>query len=100
MRSITSGGGMLFPPVLLYKVSTEDGHEELTRGGVFTNVSTRVLREIEAAGDDSKAYPSSSGHQITSIVAPSVLVKEIEIQKPERSNSKGPVLKNPYFDKQ
>jgi hypothetical protein len=70
MRSITSGGGMLFPPVLLYKVSAEDGHEELTRGGVFTNVSTRILREIEAAGHDSKAYPSTSGHQITSIIAP------------------------------
>jgi flagellar basal body rod protein FlgG len=62
---------MLFPPVLLYKVSTEDGHEELTRGGSFSNVSTRVLREIDSTADDAKAYPTTSGQQINSIIAPS-----------------------------
>ncbi len=100
MRSFMPGGGgaVLFPPVLLYRVSTADGHEELTRGGMFSNVSLRTLRDIEATGDDAKAYPSAGIQQLTSIVAPSVLVKEIEIQKPERTNSKGPVLKNPYFE--
>jgi hypothetical protein len=62
-------------------------------------VSTRVLREIDSTGDDAKAYPTTTGQQINSIIAPSVLIKEIEIQKPERTNSKGPVLKNPFFDK-
>lgn len=100
MRSFMPGGGgaMLFPPTLLYRVSTEDGHEELVRGGLFNNVSMRALRDIEATGDDAKAYPASGNQQLTSIIAPSVLVKEMEIQKPERTNSKGPVLKNPYFE--
>lgn len=102
MKSFTSGGAetALFPPVLLYKVSTADGKEELCRGGSFANLSMRVLRDIDATGDDAEAYPTiGSSNEVCSIVAPSVLVKEIEIQRPERTNSKGPVLKNPYFDK-
>lgn len=102
MRAIAGGGGSssLYPPVLLYKVSTEDGKEDLCRGGTFTNVSMRVLRDVDATGDDVKAYPVIwHGTGVTSVVAPSVVVKEIEIQRPERTNTKGPVLKNPYFDK-
>lgn len=100
MRALLrSTGGMLLPPVLLYKVSTEDGHEELVRGGSFSNLSMRVLRDIDATGNDSKAYPARRSSEIASIIAPSVLVKEIEIQKPERTNSKAPVLQNPFFEK-
>jgi predicted Zn-dependent protease len=102
LKAIASGGGdaTLYPPVMIYKVSTEDGHEELCRGASFVNVSMRVLRDIDATGDDTKAYPViGQGNSVTSIVAPSVVVKEIEIQRPERTTSKGPVLKNPYFDK-
>lgn len=94
-----SGGASLFPPVLLYKVSTVDGHEVLTRGGIFTNVSMRILRDIDATGNDTRAYPVQNTRDITSIITPSVLVKEVEIQKPEKSNSKPPILKNPNFDK-
>ena len=102
MSSISSGGAetALYPPVLLYKVSTKDGHEELCRGGSFANLTMRVLRDIEATGDDETAYATiGASNDIASIIAPSVLVKEIEIQRPDRTNSKGPVLKNPFFDK-
>ncbi len=95
MRSMSSGGGgaLLLPPILVYKVSTEDGHEELCRGASFTNVSNRILRDIDVTGDDYKAYPALVTKRIGSIIAPSVIIKEIEIQKPDRTTSKGPVLK-------
>jgi TldD protein len=94
-----SGGTSLFPPVLLYKVSIADGHEELTRGGNFANISMRLLRDIDSTGNDVKPYAVQNSREITSIVSPSVLVTEVEIQKPDKTNTKKPILKNPNFDK-
>jgi TldD protein len=104
-----SGEVKLLPPVLLYRVSLEDGHEELVRGAEFDNLTMRVLRDIEATGDDSQAYPVLSvspalldggGPQTSTIVTPSLLVREVELQKPSRQNELPPVMKNPYFEKQ
>jgi predicted Zn-dependent protease len=98
----------LSAPVELVRVSVADGHEELVRGGQFGNLTTRVLRDIEAAGDDAKAYRVSSaasggfgslvgGPEFT-MVTPSVLVKEVELQKPSKQTDLLPILKNPYFE--
>lgn len=100
LKSLMPGGGgvALYPPVLLYKVSVADGHEELVRGAQFNNLTARILRDVDATGDDDSAYPVMRGEDLISVVTPSVLVREMEIQKPERANSKPPILKNPYFD--
>ena len=40
-------------PRLLYRISTQDGHEELVRGAVFGDLDTRALRNnIVAAGKE------------------------------------------------
>ncbi|HEY9714742.1 MAG TPA: metallopeptidase TldD-related protein, partial [Chroococcales cyanobacterium] len=81
LKSIMRGGSGVFvlPPVLVYQVSTADGKEQLVRGAQFVNLTMRSLRDIEAAGDDARAYPIVSGQDVLSAVAPSVLVKEIEL---------------------
>lgn len=94
-----SSGVSLYPPVLLYKVSVADGTEQLVRGGNFSNISMRLLRDIDATGNDVKPYAVQNSREITSIVSPSVLVSEVEIQKPDKTNTKSPILKNPNFDK-
>ncbi|CAN5433306.1 hypothetical protein BH11CYA1_BH11CYA1_36330 [soil metagenome] len=98
----------LSAPVELVKVSVADGHEEIVRGGQFGNLTMRILRDIEATGDDMQAYPASSGRNSSisslgtgddcTIVTPSVLVKEIELQKPSKQTELLPILKNPYFE--
>ncbi len=94
-----SSGVSLYPPILLYKVSVADGTEQLMRGGNFSNISMRLLRDIDATGNDVKSYAVQNSREITSIVSPSVLVSEVEIQKPDKTNTKSPILKNPNFDK-
>ncbi|HEY9682183.1 MAG TPA: metallopeptidase TldD-related protein [Drouetiella sp.] len=93
-----SSGVSLYPPVLLYKVSVADGSEQLVRGGNFSNISMRILRDIDATGNDLKAYAVQNSREITSVVSPSVLISEVEIQKPDKTNTKRPILKNPNFD--
>lgn len=95
-------------PVEIVRVSVADGHEELVRGGQFGNLSMRVLRDIEATGDDTKAYATSSAAagalgslssgSACTIVTPSILVKEVELQKPSKQTDLLPILKNPYFE--
>ncbi|MFN8552161.1 MAG: metallopeptidase TldD-related protein [Candidatus Obscuribacterales bacterium] len=94
-----SSGVSLYPPVLLYKVSVADGSEQLVRGGNFSNISMRILRDIDATGNDVKPYAVQNSREITSIVCPSVLISEVEIQKPDKTSTKRPILKNPNFDK-
>lgn len=94
-----SSGVSLYPPVQLFKVSVADGSEQLVRGGNFANISMRILRDIDATGSDVKPYAVQNSREITSIVSPSVLITEVEIQKPDKTNTKRPILKNPNFDK-
>ena len=108
------------PPVAAYKVFP-DGHEEPIQGIEFVDVTVRALRDIVAAGDAMRVYnfffagdqpfalPSFSfgpggpgafrwGQLPASIVAPPVLIEEIEMRESE-SKEKPPVLTHPYFER-
>ncbi len=95
-----SGGLTVRSPLLLYSVSVDDGHEELLRGALFDSLSMRVLRDIACTGDDTGPYlvlGGSGGYQ--DVVAPSILINEVELRKPERETERLPVLPNPYAEK-
>jgi TldD protein len=82
--------GPQLTPRLMWRVYTGDGHMELVRGAVFKDLDTRALRkDIVAAGNDSYVYnriePLSS-----SIVAPSLLFDELDIQRANRTREKLP----------
>jgi predicted Zn-dependent protease len=99
MSRMDGGGGIsLLPPVLLYRVSVEDGKEELLRGARFGRLTPRVLRDLEAAGDDARPHLVIQGmDEGAHLVAPSVLVKEMEVLKPGKEREKPPFLPNPFF---
>lgn len=88
-------------PTLLYKVSVTDGKEELVRGAKFTRLSHRLFRDIMAVGDDSAAYvvkfPTRYSTTGNSVVTPSVLISEVDLERESHENDMPMLLKNSYF---
>ena len=103
-----SGGSVrpVSPPILVYRVY-EDGREELVRGLRFRGVSTRSLRDIVAASQETAlfdfvnnaallAMPGMGGFLAPSaIVAPALLFDEIEFELPQDQLPKLPVVPPP-----
>ena len=102
----TQGGRPLSVPILIYKVFP-DGREELVRGLRFRGVSTRSLKDILAAGDDSTVFEFMNnaapfaligGGQFTAettVVAPSILIDDLELHPVEEELPKLPVVTAP-----
>ena len=85
-------------PLLLYRVYVADGHEELTRGGLIQGLTLRSIRNILGIGDDSTvftymqngadgftgtaldAFGSAQGGMPSTMIAPSLLLEEVEIR--------------------
>ncbi len=87
-------------PLLLYRVYVSDGHEEPVRGGVLEGVTIRSLRDILGIGNDPAVYDYMQNPQDglsgtalgsfgsaeggagipSSIVAPSLLLDEIDVR--------------------
>ncbi len=91
-------------PVLVYKVWVKDGKEELLRGAEFTGATVRAMKDI--VGTSSHYYVHNlvkkdrygeTGIPI-SVVAPSIMVEEMELKKASEELPKPPILKHPYFD--
>jgi TldD protein len=103
----TRGGGGLADPVLAYKVFVEDGREELIRGANTGELTVRQLRQIAAVGNDSFVHNQVEGRGGpqggvglgTSVIAPSVLLEELELKKPTGTQQRPLLLTHPYFDK-
>jgi hypothetical protein len=103
-----SGGSVrpTSPPVLVYRVYA-DGREELVRGLRFRGVSTRSLRDVLAASQETvlfdyvnNAAPLAilgAGGLLapTSIVAPALLFEEMEFEVPQEQLPKLPVVPPP-----
>jgi len=95
VEAMESGGfGYLGDPVYAYKVYVKDGREELVRGLEFGHAETRVLKDILASGKERKVYNSTSG-TTSSVIAPAIVIEELELNKPEREFDKLPILKRP-----
>jgi TldD protein len=85
-------------PLMMYRVYVADGHEELVRGGIIEGLNLRVLRNIEASGDDPTVYTymqnpqdgfagtalgafgSAQGGIPSTVVAPSLLLDDVEVR--------------------
>jgi hypothetical protein len=82
--------GPQLTPRLMWRVFTNDGHMELVRGAVFKDLDIRALRrDIVAAGSDSYVY-NRIEPLASSIVAPSLLFDELDIQRANRTREKLP----------
>jgi len=100
---ISDGRSPIGSPVLTYKVYVADGREELIRGAFAQGIPIRSLRQIEAVGNDTFVVNRLAGSNElptpTSIVAPSVLLEEVELKRPTGTQQKPALLTHPYFDK-
>jgi hypothetical protein len=91
-------------PVAAYKVYAADGRQEPLRGVEFTGAGFRPLRDIAAASREMfvfNFYHGTPGRSPVpaSIVAPSILVVEMELKKTERKPERLPYLKPPVTDR-
>jgi TldD protein len=103
-----SGGSVrpVSPPVLLYRVYP-DGREELVRGLRFRGISTRSLRDIQAASEElalfeyiNNAAPlallGAGGYLApTSVISPALLFEELELELPQDQLPKRPAVPPP-----
>jgi TldD protein len=91
--------GLRLAPRLLWRIYTNDGHAELVRGAVINQLDTRTLRtDIIAAGNDQYVYNRPEPLP-SSIVAPSLLFDELEIQRANRTREKLPTYPAPALSK-
>ncbi len=83
-------------PVRIYKVYVADGREELVRGCEFRGLDERALRHILAAGDqpivDNRIITSAPS---SAVIAPAVLLEEVELTRIERESERKPFLPSP-----
>ena len=86
-------------PRLLYRVYASDGHEELVRGAVFSELDTRALRTgVIAAGDD-PLVSNRPGGVPTTVISPSLLFDELEVKRADTSKDKLPEYPAPPLSK-
>jgi hypothetical protein len=101
-----SAGHAVSAPALAYKVYP-DGREELVRGLRFRGLNARSLKDILVAGDDSNVFEflnnqapfaligGASYVAGTSVIAPSVLVDDVELHPLEEELPKLPIVPAP-----
>jgi TldD protein len=76
-------------PRLLYRVY-KDGHEELVRGAVFSELDIRALRSgLIAVGDD-PLVNNRMGSIPATVISPSLLFDELEVKRADTSKDKLP----------
>jgi len=77
-------------PRLLYRVYAKDGHEELVRGAVFSELDVRALRaDLSAVGNDPLVSNRIGGVSST-VIAPSLLFDELQVKRGDASKDKLP----------
>ena len=112
LRNMFSGQGQdqtpTSMPLAVYKVYVADGHEEPVRGLRFHGFSVRSLKDIIAASDTPTVFhfidagaafaqlEGSYGAE-TSVIAPSVLIDDVELRGGEEQRPNLPIVPHPYF---
>jgi TldD protein len=86
-------------PRLLYRVYAKDGHEELVRGAVFSELDIRALRsDLIAVGND-PLVSNRAGGAPTTVISPSLLFDELEVKRADTSKDKLPDYPAPPLKK-
>ena len=86
-RVVTMGGAA---PRLLYRVYAKDGHEQLVRGAVFSELDIRALRsDLSAAGND-PLVSNRLGGVATTVISPSLLFDQLQVKRADTSKDKLP----------
>lgn len=106
MMTAAQGGRPVSMPILVYKVFP-DGREEMVRGLRFRGLNVRSLKDILAAGDDAQPFDFMDSPQIFAlmggssftseacVVAPSILIDDLEMHPAEEELPKLPLVPAP-----
>jgi TldD protein len=90
--------GPVTSPRLLYRVYP-DGHEELVRGAMFSELDVRALRsDLIAVGNDPEVS-NRTGGIATTVISPSLLFDELEVKRADTSKDKLPDYPPPPIEK-
>jgi predicted Zn-dependent protease len=88
-------------PFLVYRVDAKTGKEELVRGVKFGSTPLVSLDKIMSTGDDPEVFSgfcgAESGAVPVALIAPSILLSEIEIGKKPTGKKKPPILPPPFY---
>lgn len=79
------------------RIYTSDGRKEPVYGLRLEGVTARSLRDVLAAGDDAQAsyFTDPETDMVVSVVAPSVIVDELEILPTQRKPDRKPFVAHP-----
>jgi predicted Zn-dependent protease len=101
IKQLSGNQGSIGAPLLAYKVYAADGREELIRGASAGALTVQSLRHIQAVGNDTYVANRLVGRQQaetpTSVIAPSVILEELSLDRPSGTQQKPATLTNPYF---
>ncbi len=90
-------------PVLVYSVDVETGKEKLVRGVELVGTPLVSLEKIIATGDDEDVFNGTcgaeSGQIPVSVVSPSILTSQVELQRIGGSPKRLPILPSPFKEK-
>jgi hypothetical protein len=87
-------------PISIYKVYVADGHEEPVRGCEFNSVDVQSLKKIIAAGNVRSVQNNVIGATpSSSIIAPAILIGEVELSRIKQEAEKKPILEVPHARK-
>jgi len=104
-------------PLVVYKIYPADGREEIVRGARISGFSPRMLRNIEAVGDDAfvfnymqnqtagvagtslAAFGTAQNGLPAAVVAPSLLFEEVEVRGARGEPKRLPLLPEPPMSK-
>lgn len=111
--SVANGGRL---PLIVERVWTSDGHEELVRGARISGLTLHDLRSIAGIGNDPTvftfmqnpqfaatalaAFGSAQGGMPTSILAPSLLLEDVEVHGPHGGETRPPLVPPPPMQPQ
>jgi TldD protein len=100
-------------PLLVYRVNVNDGHEELVRGALLSQLTVRNMRNLLGIGNDNAVYyfaqsedaetagtalgafGSANGGVPTDVIAPSLLFEEVEVRGPHGEPRRTPLVPPP-----
>lgn len=86
-------------PLVVYRVFADGRPDELIRGADIVGTPLASFSKILATGDEREVFNgycgAESGNVPVSVVAPALLVAEIEIQRQPESKDIGPILPRP-----
>ena len=95
------GGPQAFKvlPVVVYRVYTDGRPDELVRGVDIVGTPLSCFAQIISTGDDPAVFNGTCGAESgwvpVSAISPSILVRQIEVEKREKSQERLPILPSP-----